>query len=66
MADVIAECAVSSVLNNNTNRLVKCTNCVQMKRQLDAALLQLKSLQKIIELLQKDNGNSIILNHEDK
>jgi hypothetical protein len=46
MADVIAECALSSVLNSNTNRLLKCTNCVQMKRQLDDALMQLKSLEK--------------------
>jgi hypothetical protein len=36
-----------------------------MKRQLDDALLQLKSLQKIIELLQQDNGDSRILNHEE-
>jgi hypothetical protein len=36
-----------------------------MKRQLDDALLQLKSLQKIIELLQQDNADPRILNHED-
>jgi hypothetical protein len=35
-----AECALSSVLNSNINRTVKCTNCVQMKMQLDDALLQ--------------------------
>jgi hypothetical protein len=53
------------VLNSNTNRIVKSTNCVQMKRQLHDALLQLKSLQKIIELLQQDNADPRILNHED-
>jgi hypothetical protein len=65
VVDMVAKCALSSVLNSNTNRFVKCTNCVQMKRQLDDVLLQLKSLQKIIELLQQDNGDSRILNHED-
>jgi hypothetical protein len=46
MADVAEGCARSSVLNSNTNRIVKCTNCVQMKGQLDDALLQLKSRKK--------------------
>jgi hypothetical protein len=39
MAAVADECA-PSVLNSNKNRIVKCTNCVQMKEQLDDALLQ--------------------------
>jgi hypothetical protein len=58
---VLDKYALSSILN----MIMKCTNCVQIKRQLDDALLQLKSLQKIIELLQQDNGDSRVLNHED-
>lgn len=43
---------VHKISNSDTNRTMMCTNCAQMKRQLDDALLQFKSLQKIIELRQ--------------
>jgi hypothetical protein len=58
MADVvdgIAECAHSFPPNINIKSVVTCINCAQMKRQLDDVLLQLKSLQKINELLQQVN-----------
>jgi hypothetical protein len=64
MADVTVECALSFAPNIDINRTMICTNCAQMKRQLDDALLQLKCLQKIIELLQQDSGDSKIVNHE--
>jgi hypothetical protein len=64
-ADVTVECAPSPSLNSNINRIVICTNCVQMKRQLDDSLLRVKSLLKIIELLHQSNGDLRVLNQED-
>jgi hypothetical protein len=64
MTDAPVECALSFAPNSDINGSMMCTNCVQMKRQLDDALLQLKSLQKIIELLQQDNRDSKVVNRE--
>jgi hypothetical protein len=55
ITDVPVECALSFAPNSDINGSMMCKNCVQMKRQLDDAVLQLKSLQKIIELLQQGN-----------
>jgi hypothetical protein len=55
VADVIAERAHPFLPHIDIKSAVTCINCAQMKRQLDYALLQLKSLQKITELLQQDS-----------
>jgi hypothetical protein len=64
MNEVMActEYAPSFLSNHGINTVVTCTNCVQMKSQLDDALLQLKSL---TELLQQDEEELKRVNHED-
>jgi hypothetical protein len=42
-------------LNSGKNSTDICVNCVQLESQLDDALLQLKSLQKVINLLLQDS-----------
>jgi hypothetical protein len=48
--------------NINIKSVMMCINCAQMKRQIDNILSQLKSLQKITELLQQDNEASKMVN----
>jgi hypothetical protein len=43
-------------LNADTNSAVKCVSCLQKQRQLDDILSQLKSLKKIVEILQQDSS----------
>jgi hypothetical protein len=42
-------------LNSDKNSIDICVNCIQLESQLDDSLLQLKSLQKVIDLLQQDS-----------
>jgi hypothetical protein len=51
VVDAITECGHPFSSNINTKWAVICINCAQMKRQFDDALVQLKFLQKILELL---------------
>jgi hypothetical protein len=46
--------AQQSVLNSAINNDETCLNCIEMKSQFNNAFLELKSLQTIIELLQKE------------
>jgi hypothetical protein len=43
-------------LNADINSAAKCVSCHQKQRQLNDILLQLKSLQKIVDMLQQDSS----------
>jgi hypothetical protein len=60
-----AEQAVPFLLNTDIKNVVVCANCIQLKIQLDEVLIQMKSLQKIIEVLQKDGEESKMARQED-
>ena len=55
IADVNVGRAHHLTLNSDKNNIDICVNCIQLESQLDDALLQLKSLQKVIDLLQQDS-----------
>ena len=55
IADVNVGRAHHHALNSDKNSIDICANCIQLESQLDDALLQLKSLQKVIDLLQQDS-----------
>jgi hypothetical protein len=42
--------------NSDIKSVMMCANCLQKESQLDDILSQLKSLQKIVELLQQDSS----------
>jgi hypothetical protein len=42
-------------LNTDINGAVECVSCFYKQRQLNDILLQLKSLQKMVEILQQDS-----------
>jgi phage terminase small subunit len=60
-ANITAEQAHPFLTNTDIKTVLACANCVLIKRQVDDALLQLKSL---IELLQQDDEELKRANHE--